>query len=136
MKTAIVLVGAFLLVLPDGLFACHRFYNNNVLEGHPSGNMSRTLSKQYGISREEKSLFDDPVGAQTDKFKSFFVVTTAMPFSISDSFTTSTNCGWRTANIEKFFNDSYEQIAEESAQGSGQHLKALASLTGCSSQQR
>ena len=28
-----------------------------------------------------------------------------------------------------------EQIAEESAQGSGQHLEALASLTGCSAEQ-
>ena len=49
-----------------------------------------------------------------------------------DTFATTTNCNWRTANIQKFFNDSYWQIAEESAQGSGRHLEALASLTGCS----
>ena len=49
-----------------------------------------------------------------------------------DTFATTTNCNWRTANIQKFFNDSYQHIAEESAQGSGQHLEALASLTGCS----
>jgi hypothetical protein len=135
MKIAIVLVGAFLLVLSETLFACHRYSNDAALEGHPSGNIRRTLSKQYGVSGAGKSLFDDPVGAQTDQFKSAFAMTTALPFSISDSFTTSTNCGWRTANIEKFFNDSYKQIAEESAQGSGQHLEALASLTGCSAEQ-
>ena len=29
----------------------------------------------------------------------------------------------------------FQQIAEESAQGSGQHLEALASLSGCSAEQ-
>ena len=52
-----------------------------------------------------------------------------------DTFATTTNCNWRTANIQKFFNDSFQQIAEESAQGSGQHLEALASLSGCSAEQ-
>ncbi|MEK9762509.1 MAG: DUF3015 family protein, partial [Deltaproteobacteria bacterium] len=42
---------------------------------------------------------------------------------------------FKSANIEKFFNDSYEQIAEESAQGTGSHLEALATLTGCSADQ-
>ncbi|MGB0141303.1 MAG: DUF3015 family protein, partial [bacterium] len=36
--------------------------------------------------------------------------------------------------MQKFFNDSFQQIAEESAQGSGQHLEALASLSGCSAE--
>ena len=48
---------------------------------------------------------------------------------------TSTNCDSRTANINKFFQKSYIQIAEESAQGQGPHLEALALQVGCNTQQ-
>ena len=48
---------------------------------------------------------------------------------------TSFDCHFQILSIQQFFNDKYQQIAEESAQGSGQHLEALASLTGCSVEQ-
>ena len=61
--------------------------------------------------------------------------TTASSYGTTDSTIITTNCDFKSANIEKFFNDSYEQIAEESARGTGSHLEALASLTGCSADQ-
>ena len=38
-------------------------------------------------------------------------------------------------SINKFFQKSYIQIAEESAQGQGPHLEALALQVGCNAQQ-
>ena len=61
--------------------------------------------------------------------------TTASSYGTTDSTIITTNCDFKSANIEKFFNDSYEQIAEESARGTGSHLEALASLTGCPADQ-
>ena len=37
----------------------------------------------------------------------------------SASVATTTDCNWRTSSIERFFNESYLQIAEESSQGQG-----------------
>ena len=48
---------------------------------------------------------------------------------------TTTNCDAMTAQIEKFFNERYEQIAEESSQGQGPHLEALAFQVDCNAQQ-
>ena len=39
------------------------------------------------------------------------------------------------ASIEQFFDESYPKIAEESAQGQGPHLEALAALVGCNARQ-
>ena len=60
--------------------------------------------------------------------------TTASSHGTTDFTIITTNCDFKSANIEKFFNDSYEQISEESARGTGSHLEALASLTGCSTE--
>jgi hypothetical protein len=62
-------------------------------------------------------------------------VSTSSVYVPSDSSATSTDCGWRTSNIEKFFHESYLQIAEESSQGQGPHLEALAFQVGCNAQQ-
>ena len=58
--------------------------------------------------------------------------TTIAPTEMS---ATSTDCKWMLARIEQFFDESYPQIAEESAQGQGPHLEALAALVGCNAQQ-
>jgi len=108
MKIAIVLAGVFLLVFSENLLACHQLvpFEGGGLKGHSS--------------------------AKTRGYGGMTLGTTA---STTDSTATTTNCDWRTTKIEKFFNDSFQQIAEESAQGSGQHLEALASLSGCSAEQ-
>ena len=108
MKTVMVLVGVFLLVFSENLLACHQLvpFESGGLKGHSSA-----------------------------KTRGYGGITLGSTASTTDSTATTTNCDWRTAKIEKFFNDSYQQIAEESAQGSGQHLEALAALTGCSAEQ-
>ena len=134
MKIAIVLAGVLLLVFPDGLLACHNFGEGSqvgMFNGHSGLNVMREKRRggrsnsAFGFTTHDSTASSEGTSASIQG--SFYIT--------SDSTATSTNCNWRAANIEKFFNDSYEQIAEESAQGSGQHLEALASLTGCSAEQ-
>ena len=127
MKISIVLAVGFLLVFSESLFACHQdFWGRGLaLKGH-SGDYAK-------IKKGSKS--SSAFGYTTEPTSKTTEITTYSFYGTTDSTATSTNCKWRTANIEKGFNESYEQIAEESAQGSGQHLEALASLTGCSAEQ-
>ena len=60
--------------------------------------------------------------------------TTASSYVTTDSTIITTNCDFKSANIEKFFNDSYEQIAEESARGTGS-IWRLWRRNGCSADQ-
>ena len=125
LKIAMALAGGFLLVFSESLWACHQWTpGKNILAGHDSSKVGANKPKPRGYFGIMTQSTTEPT---TDGVTSSFYGTT-------DSSATSTDCKWRTANIEKFFNESYEQIAEESAQGSGQHLEALASLTGCSTE--
>ena len=126
LKILITLAGIFFLVYSNNLLACHEsdfdgeelLVGTSLFGGHTGDNkMGRAVSVRENI----KILTGNITQATT--ITSNYTI---------DTFATTTNCNWRTANIQKFFNDSYWQIAEESAQGSGRHLEALASLTGCS----
>jgi hypothetical protein len=121
MKISLVLAVGFLLVFSKSLFACHQI----LLKGHTSDKVGANKPKPKGVFGMMTQYITEP---STDGV-------TASSYGTTDSSATTTDCKWRTANIEKFFNESYEQIAEESAQGSGKHLEALASLTGCSAEQ-
>ena len=125
-KIVIALTGLTLLLSFAEVFACHQgFINGNWATGHSSMKVGTNKSKPkrgFGLSTQ---VTTEPL---TD-------VSTSSVYAPSDSTATSTDCGWRTSNIEKFFNESYMQIAEESAQGQGPHLEALASQVGCNAQQ-
>ena len=125
-KIVIALTGLTLLLSFAEVFACHQgFINGNWATGHSSMKVGINKSKPkrgFGLSTQ---VTTEPT---TD-------ISTASVYGTSDSTATSTDCGWRTSNIEKFFNESYMQIAEESAQGQGPHLEALASQVGCNAQQ-
>ena len=129
MKTVMVLAGLFLLVFSESLLACHEsdFDGEELLVG-TSFFGGHTGDNQMGRAVSVKENFKMLTGNITQ-------ATTITSNYTIDTFATTTNCNWRTANIQKFFNDSLQQIAEESAQGSGQHLEALASLSGCSAEQ-
>jgi len=123
-----VLVGLFLIFHSTSLFACHRSDVDfgGWLKGH-----SANIEMQSN-NRTNNSIF--AVSSQVSTEVTIHPTTSSI-YATSDSSATSTDCHWRTTNIEKFFNDSYQQIAEESAQGTGVHLEALASLSGCSTEQ-
>ena len=129
MKTVMVLAGVFLLVFSGSLLACHEsdFDGEELLVG-TSFFGGHTGDNKMGRAVSVKENFIMLTGNITE-------ATTITSNYTIDTFATTTNCNWRTANIQKFFNDSFQQIAEESAQGSGQHLEALASLSGCSAEQ-
>ena len=129
MKTVMVLVGVFLLVFSENLLACHEsdFDGEELLVG-TSFFGGHTGDNKMGRAVSVKENFKMLTGNITQ-------ATTITSNYTIDTFATTTNCNWRTVNIQKFFNDSFQQIAEESAQGSGQHLEALASLSGCSAEQ-
>ena len=129
MKTVMVLAGLFLLVFSENLLACHEsdFDGEELLAG-TSFFGGHTGDNKMGRAVSVKENFIMLTGNITE-------ATTITSNYTIDTFATTTNCNWRTANIQKFFNDSFQQIAEESAQGSGQHLEALASLSGCSAEQ-
>ena len=129
MKTAIVLAGLFLVMFSENLLACHEsdFDGEELLVG-TSFFGGHTGDNKMGRAVSVKENFKMLTGNITE-------ATTITSNYTIDTFATTTNCNWRTANIQKFFNDSFQQIAEESAQGSGQHLEALASLSGCSAEQ-
>lgn len=52
----------------------------------------------------------------------------AMTENLTATVSTTTNCDWYTLFLEK----EYEFLAEEVAQGQGEHLIALAEFNGCS----
>ena len=118
----------FLWLSSDKLFACHRSDVDfgGWLKGH-----SANVAMQSN-DRSSKNIFG--VSSQVSTEVTIHPTTSSL-YATSDSSATSTDCHWRTTNIEKFFNDSYQQIAEESAQGKGVHLEALASLSGGSAEQ-
>lgn len=124
----VILTGFFLLFGATSIFACHRSDVDfgGWLKGH-----SANVAMQSN-DRSSKNIFG--VSSQVSTEVSIHPTTSSL-YATSDSSATSTDCHWRTTNIEKFFNDSYQQIAEESAQGTGVHLEALASLSGCSAEQ-
>ena len=128
MLATLVLNGACLLFYSANLFACHRSDVDfgGWLKGH-----SANVAMQSN-DRSSKNIFG--VSSQVSTEVTTHPTTSSL-YATSDSSATSTDCHWRTTNIEKFFNDSYQQIAEESAQGMGVHLEALASLSGCNTDQ-
>jgi len=129
MKIAIVLAGVLLLVFSGNLFACHQgFWKGYALKGHSGDTPLPSRPKPNSALGYTLEPTSSTTAASAHATMNSANVT-------SDYTVTSTDCNARTANIQKFFNDSYQQIAEESAQGSGQHLEALASLTGCSTEQ-
>ena len=129
MKTVMVLAGLFLLVFSESLLACHESdFNGEELLVGTSFFGGHTGDNKMGRAVSVKENFIMLTGNITE-------ATTITSNYTIDTFATTTNCNWRTANIQKFFNDSLQQLAEESAQGSGQHLEALASLSGCSAEQ-
>jgi hypothetical protein len=120
-KATMALTGSILLFSLSDVFACHQWTPGKYyLAGHNSHKVSseHAPKKIFGYSTQHTTK-----------------PTTASVYGTSDSTATSTDCGWRTSNIEKFFHESYLQIAEESAQGRGPHLEALASQVGCNAQQ-
>ena len=123
MKISLVLAVGFLLVFSESLFACHQFKVGvgGYIEGHSNDKvMNKSVNKNsaFGITSQIT-----------------FRPSTSSTYATTDSTVTSSDCNARISKIQEFFDESYEQIAEESAQGSGQHLEALASLTGCSTEQ-
>ena len=129
LKITMIMAGVFLLLFSENLLACHEsdFDGEELLVG-TSFFGGHTGDNKMGRAVSVKENFIMLTGNITE-------ATTITSNYTIDTFATTTNCNWRTANIQKFFNDSLQQIAEESAQGSGQHLEALASLSGCSAEQ-
>ena len=118
-KATILLTAIALFACPSTLFACH--YGSGY--GSMYGNTGHFTDGMRG-EKKYKNAFG--ITTETGLF------TTIAPTEIS---ATSTNCEWMLARIEQFFDESYPQIAEESAKGRGPHLKALASQVGCNAQQ-
>ena len=129
LKITMIMAGVFLLLFSENLLACHEsdFDGEELLVG-TSFFGGHTGDNKMGRAVSVKENFKMLTGNITQ-------ATTITSNYTIDTFATTTNCNWRTANIQKFFNDSLQQIAEESAQGSGQHLEALASLSGCRAEQ-
>ena len=115
----------FVLTSYSTLFACHLgIWGGACRVGHKE-------NRGGGNSIPPRNIFE----ISTEMTRVSSKHTTASSYGTTDSTIITTNCDFKSANIEKFFNDSYEQIAEESARGTGSHLEALASLTGCSADQ-
>ena len=129
LKITMIIAWVFLLLFSENLLACHEsdFDGEELLVG-TSFFGGHTGDNKMGRAVSVKENFIMLTGNITE-------ATTITSNYTIDTFATTTNCNWRTANIQNFFNDSYQQIVEESAQGSGQHLEALASLSGCSAEQ-
>ncbi len=118
--TLVMALSGFIFVAGSSdLFACH----------YGSG---------YGSMYGNTGHFTDGMRGQK-KYKNVFGITIEAGLSTTIAPTemsaTSTDCRWMLARIEQFFDASYPQIAEESAQGQGPHLEALAALVGCNAQQ-
>jgi hypothetical protein len=119
--TAFTILIIFLMISSSTLFACHLgIWAGAWTVGHKQNRVGVNPTPPttiFEISTELTKTSSDHMTASSYATTDFTIITT--------------NCDWKSANIEKFFNESYEEIAEESAQGSGTHLEALASLTGC-----
>jgi hypothetical protein len=117
----LILVLVFLILGSSSLLACHLgIWAGAWTVGHKEN--------RVGVnSIPPRNIFE----ISTEMTRVSSKHSTASSMGTTDATIITTNCDFKSANIEKFFNDSYEQIAEESAQGSGTHLEALASLTGC-----
>jgi hypothetical protein len=114
----IALTGFIFFTCSSGLFACH--YGSGY--GSMYGNNGHFTERMRG-QKEYKNAF----GITTETV----LFTTIAPTEMS---ATSIDCKWMLARIEEFFNKNYPQIAEESAQGQGPHLEALAFQVGCDAQ--
>ena len=128
----ITVLSSFLLIASSyNALACHRWEpfpkdpDKGVLGGHSSN--------KYDIGGGSRPKSGFGITSHPTTTTGEMVLTSFM--GSSDSVATTTDCNWRTSNIEKFFNESYLQIAEESSQGQGPHLEALASQVGCNAQQ-
>ncbi len=119
--TATTLLIIFALISSSTIFACHLgIWAGAWTVGHKQN--------RVGVnSTPPTTIFE----ISTELTKTSSAHSTASSYATADFTIITTNCDWKSANIEKFFNESYKEIAEESAQGSGFHLEALASLTGC-----
>ena len=127
-KATMALTGMILLFSSSDVFACHQgFWGRGLAGKGHTGDFSK-ISNRSGKSSSAFGYTTEPSSESTE-------VTTYSSYGTTDSTATSTNCNWRTSNIEKFFNESYLQIAEESSQGQGPHLEALAFQVGCNAQQ-
>lgn len=126
-KAIIALTGFIFLASLSNVFACHQGIGDWE-KGHISDKYPKSRYKpKSGLGY---TLY--PASTTTDATTD---VTMNGPTVTTDQSATTTDCNWRTANIEKFFNESYLQIAEESSQGQGPHLEALAFQVGCNAQQ-
>ena len=101
MKTVMVLAGLFLLVFSENLLACHEsdFDGEELLVG-TSFFGGHTGDNKMGRAVSVKENFIMLTGNITE-------ATTITSNYTIDTFATTTNCNWRTANIQKFFNDSF-----------------------------
>jgi len=132
LRLVVMFIGLFFLASLSNVLACHRGFGNLISMQNHAGferyEKPRTLSKRgsgFGLTTE-------PTTESTGVTSDTAIGTTDQSIGLS---ATSTNCDSRTANINKFFQKSYIQIAEESAQGQGPHLEALALQVGCNAQQ-
>ena len=117
--SVMVLSGFIFAARSSDLFACH--YGSGY--GSMYGNTGHFTEGMRG-QKKYKNVFG--ITTETGLF------TTIAPTEMS---ATSTDCRWMLARIEQFFDESYPKIAEESAQGQGPHLEALAALVGCNARQ-
>ena len=123
-KTTIAFIGLILLVNLPELFACHQ------------GNYAKAFSGHYGerlVNR--KQSFNNIFHYSTMVPVKLTEMVAGFTLAYTDGTATTTNCKFRSAYIHEFFNNSYLQIAEESAQGHGPHLEVLASFVGCNERQ-
>ena len=132
LRLVVMFTSLFFLASLSNVLACHRGFGSLISMQNHAGferyEKPRTRSKRgsgFGLTTE-------PTTESTGVTSDTAIGTTDQSIGLS---ATSTNCDSRTANINKFFQKSYIQIAEESAQGQGPHLEALASQGGCNAQQ-
>ena len=124
----LTLTSLFIIFGSSDLIACH-------LGGTQAYGMKGHSSYKVGQNYRNRSKRDSAFGYTIEPTTGTSNLVGSSIYATSDSTATTTDCNWRTANIEKFFNESYEQISEESAVGNGSHLEALASQVGCNVQQ-
>ena len=132
LRLVVMFIGLFFLASLSNVLACHRGFGSLISMQNHAGferyETPRTRSKRgsgFGYTTE-------PTTESTGVTSDTAIGTTDQSIGLS---ATSTDCNSRTANINKFFQKSYIQIAEESAQGQGPHLEALALQVGCNAQQ-
>ena len=118
------LIFVFLFILKNISFGCHL---GSLDTWSSFGNTGPRLAEGHwsmGIMRQEnKSGIGITSGSTT--------TSTAFPTEITS---TSTKCDWATAS--SFVYKEYQHIAEESAEGNGEHLNALNDILGCPKENR